>query len=955
MSTRPCSHRAAFSIFAVLLLVGFAVACAFSLSAYGLRYSHKNEIRTALHEVRSAALAGVRVALGDLQALTGSDACATAYIHSGDESETPLLGAWNRSRRERGLPECTPLVSNRGIFAGQKTCSLRDPAKMSAPGVVPWEHFGENVRFAYLIIDESQRASIAKRERDFHLGLFKSDAGFQQRLRQQNPRRTRLETFFKNINPDSPALREKIDRAPCERILFGILAEHTAKERQVAIRDALTFDARSVPADGVRRCLKIDLSDYKNYSRLRDILPETTLKMLFDATEIPLKGTPVAKEPPSPEGEIGAFSHPFPLITELKLHLGFFNPRSDGQHRARFHVTARFWNPYVYPLLAHGDGRLGLFDAENLPLIRIKNQNTGGETLFSPTNFPVGRFGLVRQTPSDKTCNAYCRIFDASDQGFAGNAAGLHPGEVFLARFPDPRGQAAGLARNLGGDSWRYQKNRARIDKPPPGAKPGAWFHSAHVIRIESLPTFLPISFLVRGDAGTLRQETDPGHYAEPVFEFRNVPLPSFNVEISGADYNREKAGDYAIEQANLVWKIRLKAEDPDAMNALFASIEPRRGIFDFNIPAVRNAFEVFALTGKDAQKEAEIGGNAETSANNPFPLRDPFPNEHAIRKNNAFSSIRIFDSPHFPVLSVGALRHGAFNALPPLASFGSKPTELAEKFSPNAIFDRAYFSSEIHPHHVADGKHVLISGAFNVNSENPDAWEAILGHNVPAWTKMRPVQEMLRPTSTPRTLERAFFTHPFSAQIESAGPEQKFYPDEELAKLPKNRRERALSEQSLRELPPEILKNFARILTEKIRQRRERGYEPFASLEDFADSGILAEALHDSGINRIAGTPIPAWMPAAITPGVIMESLASTATVRGDTFTILCRAEIFHPISRKILGSACAEMRVQRMPDFLDSDQNAETPFDAQNPINRAFGRRYRITAFRWLSHDEL
>ena len=47
--------------------------------------------------------------------------------------------------------------------------------------------------------------------------------------------------------------------------------------------------------------------------------------------------------------------------------------------------------------------------------------------------------------------------------------------------------------------------------------------------------------------------------------------------------------------------------------------------------------------------------------------------------------------------------------------------------------------------------------------------------------------------------------------------------------------------------------------------------------------------------------------------------------------------------------------MRVQRKADFFDAAQNAGTPFDEQNVLNRAFGRRYEITAFRWIPHDEL
>lgn len=954
MPTTPTCRRAAFALVSALILVALLSACVFSLFTQNARYTHENEQKTALHAARAAALSGARIALGELQALTGTDDCATAPIHSSSDEFFPIAGVWKRSRLSIGLPECVPLISNQGVFSGNETCKIHAFGKMSRPAEVPWEYLNENTRFGYFIIDESQRASIAKRERDAHLKNFENAPQALQNLRQQIPRRIRLEDFFPENKPDSSDFRKKINAASDEKILLAQLLKSHPKTDRATATDALTFESLGVPADWQRRRLKTDLSGTSADEKLADLLPSAALAMLR-TTEIPLAGTPVAKQPPAPQTPFEFFSHAFPIPVELKLHLGFFNPRSDGQHRARFHVTARFWNPYAHPLLAHGDGRLGLFDAENLPLIQIENQNTGGNVIFSPSDFPVGRFGLVRQTPSDKTTNAYCRIFDASEQGFFGNAAGLHGGEVYLARFPDPRGQAVGLARNLGGTSWKFQKNLSRIDKPPSGAKPGAWFHPAHIIRIESLPAFFPASFMIRGDAGTLRQQTDPRDYSEPVAEFRNVPLPPFSLEISGDDYNRAKAGDYDISQANLVWKIRLKAEDANAMKDLFAAIEPRRCIFDFNIPAVRNAFETVSLTGKAARAEAELGGNTENAKHNPSPLRDRFPNEHRTDETNAFSCIRIFDTPKTPVLSVGALRHGAFENLPPGKSFGSPRTET-EKTSPNAIFDRAYFSGESHPHLVPDRSAMLISGAFNINSENAAAWASVFGLHVPDWQAQAVLGGKIRPAGTVKNFHQAVFTLPFSAQISAPGKNRNIFSDEEFALLSEEQRERALSEQCLREPGKEKWIALAGALTRLIKERRKSGTAaPFSSLEAFADSGILDAALQKSGINRIKETPVSPWFPGFVSQAALLESLAPTLTPRGDTFTVLCRAEILDPDSRKILAATCTEMRVQRKSAFFDSAQREETPPETQNRLNRAFGRRYEIVSFRHIPHDEI
>lgn len=952
-SRPPPPRRApAFLIIPALLLVAFSAVCVAAISLHLSSSSRETENRLARASAKSAVLAGTMLALADLQTYAGTDDCATAKIrpppHAADHGKD-WLGAWHGERIRKEFPdECVALVSNRGFFTGTERCRL-----LGAD--VPWETLGENARVAFFIRDESLRASIGKRERDAHLERFKDDAETRMRLRQQIPRKTRLGVFFENADTDASDFRGKIAAAPDEKIFLAEFAEILPKNRREAAENALVLEARGVPADWTRRRLKLDLSDEADAAAFAEFVPPDALKNFrARGNANPFAGTPVAKTPPKPAGTLGWFEHPFPLVAELKLHLGFFNPRSDGQHRARFHVTARFWNPYPHPLLAHGDGRIGLFDAENLPPICIRNENTGGEIFFQPSDFPVGRFGLVRQTPSDRTCNAYCRIFDASAQGFGetGSACGLHGGEVFLARFPDPAGQPEGLARN----TWKYQKDPAKIAKPPSGALPDAWFHPAHVIEISSAPSFFPASFLIRGDAGTIPQQTDPRDYAVPVVEFRNVAFPHFSLKISGEEYNRQKAGEYDVSQASLVWKIRLRAEDAEAMNALFEEIEPRLGVFDFSVPAVRRAFEISALAGTAAKAEAEIGGDAENAARNPSPLRDRFPNEHASDAAGAFSCIRIFDTPTFPALSAGAFRHCAFSELTPLASLGdaSPPTR---KISPNSILDRAYFSArEHHPHSIPAEENFLISGAFNINSENADAWAAVLPHDVPAWTRVSLSEKGKTRGASAKDLTCAFFRLPHSAHgAPPAAALAEIFSDKELAARSEAERSRALCEQSVRELDENAMKLLAETICALLKKRRDGGNAPFRSLEEFADSGILKTVLSESGLNRIAGKEIPAWQPSAISQSALLESLASGAAPRGDTFTIFCRAEVFHPISKKILGSACAEMRVQRMPEFFDAVQPAGTVFEKQNAVNRAFGRRFRITAFRWLPHDEL
>ena len=189
-------RRPAFALIAVLLLTALALVCAFGALKATASFERENENLVALGCARSAALAGAKIALADLQTYTGTDACATAKIVP-SASASEWLGAWHGKRiRQEFSSGAVPLVSARGVFAGTRSCFLRDAARMSAPAEVPWEKLGENVRFAYFILDESLRASAARREREAHLRRFGGDPETLARLRRQVPRNTHFAHFL---------------------------------------------------------------------------------------------------------------------------------------------------------------------------------------------------------------------------------------------------------------------------------------------------------------------------------------------------------------------------------------------------------------------------------------------------------------------------------------------------------------------------------------------------------------------------------------------------------------------------------------------------------------------------------------------------------------------------------------------------------------------------------------
>lgn len=949
---RPRRARGGFVFFLMFALFVCAILAALILPLKTLIFAHANHASAEIgkKEADAAVRAGTLAALGELQAYAGTDCATTAEI-AGKTGEMPTLGVWNSSRLKTENLERAVLISNRGDLTNAETRIFRDPDRRDREIEVPWENFGENARIAWFVRDESLRAPVRKYESDAFRKKFEEDEETLMRVRQQISRESNLSDLLDTATETNDFRFRRARAFSREAFLEEPLADF-ARSRAREARSALTAQTLGVPADWPRNRLKIDLCDEENFSEISDLVPAEVLKTFSEESEEMTAGTKVAGAPAETSGSLGHFSHPFPIPVELKLHLGFFNPRSDGQHRVRFHVTARFWNPYAFPLLVRSSDRFGLFDVENLPMIYVENENTGGNFTFSPSEFPIGQYGLVKQTPSDRTTNAYCRIFDSTSQGFGsgGSTLGIHAGEVFLARFPDPSSQSYGLARNTGGSSWKYQKDATKPTKAPSGANGNAWFNPVHVIRISSLPSFFLSSFLIRADAGSLGSQVYPEYYSEPVVTFKNVYFPAFDFSMSGEDYNRQVASAYDISQASLVWKIRLKTEDEAAMKKLFETVEVRRGEFDFSVPAVANAFEVSTLTGTEAAAEADVGADGETA----FPLNDAYVNEHAAGTKNAFSCVRLFDLPQKPVLSAGALRHLAFSELATAFSVGAAFPSDAAFSSPNALLDRVHFADAGHNPHLAeiDGN-LFVSGAFNINSENASAWAAILPHNVPAWRATGIFKNTSK--SAEKNFENAFFTQPHTANIALAGTGRDVYTDAELARLSASEREAAVFSQGVRELSQSRIMCLAESIVTLLGKRRAAGIAPFASMQEFADSGILEEAIEDCSLNTVAGTKIPFWAPAFISQAALIESLAPVAFPRGDTFTIYCRAEVFDRMTKKQTGAACAAMRVQRLPEFFDSAQSADTKSSEQNALNRAFGRRFKITEFRTLPPDAL
>lgn len=178
------------------------------------------------------------------------------------------------------------------------------------------------------------------------------------------------------------------------------------------------------------------------------------------------------------------------------------------------------------------------------------------------------------------------------------------------------------------------------------------------------------------------------------------------------------------------------------------------------------------------------------------------------------------------------------------------------------------------------------------------------------------------------------------------------------------------------------------------VAQIRDRG-EPFLSIEEFIDSGIIERAIGSTGIfnwsyqggignpaiggnatsnglnyiyKRATGTweEIDNASPAFLRQSDIIAALASFATVRSDTFTVRAYGESLNPTDmNKIEGRAWLEAVVQRVPTPVAPPGNPASGYTSNEYLNPPtvnlsgspveLGRKFKIISLRWLSKDDI
>ena len=600
-----------------------------------------------------------------------------------------------------------------------------------------------------------------------------------------------------------------------------------------------------------------------------------------------------------------------PVLTDLRLSMGFFNSRSDGRHRLRFHGSVVLWNPLTVPILAGPQGKMFLVEIVGAPEVTVTNLDAQSSFVVDLDDSPQEDFGVIRQGLRERGLWFWSEITDTSTYGMA--SRGLLPGEVYASVSPSPEAQPQGLARILTKTTWK-------LDRALHG--PG-WRRPDPTIflptdRIEIAVRFRgQVGIRLRPYAGEPRRDDAIADYpAAPAITLEGVAFPDFLIRTTGEDYSREDSAGYVIEERRACLRVRLRRRDPQGLWSAASRIHAtaRWDLADASDAAEWEVAQpiMAALDVVDHDASPLMG-----------PLWDLRANRHDAGEAGAFASVRLKELPGWPRLSVGTLRHleaaGSKAWLRSMDSsfFGSAPAvKEAGVVSHNPFLSPSEPSVSADSAQTASGLQVV--GPFNVNSRDPAAWEAFLRDSTGVWTPDAGGPFAPTPLRGP-----LFFTRPTGATLAKWGALSAVdLPDAGAELLAPAAFLGLAGQQCVRKLEESRLAELARRIVEL---QPSHGW-PYPSLQAFGGSGLLEQALVAAGINGPFATTSPA-LPVQLTAEDLLEAWAPVLTVRGDTFKVIGQAEGHE-------GRYVCELIVQRVAD--------------EHPAPH-LGRRFRIISVRF------
>ncbi len=270
---------------------------------------------------------------------------------------------------------------------------------------------------------------------------------------------------------------------------------------------------------------------------------------------------------------------------------------------------------------------------------------------------------------------------------------------------------------------------------------------------------------------------------------------------------------------------------------------------------------------------------------------------------------------------------------------------------------------------HLLMASYMVADGMFNINSTSVEAWKTVL-------SGLKDKKVVTRSGVTGLESIEAAEGIPVLSLF---APENQIAKGADLDDVVNSAQwvgRRVMTDAEITELAKAVVKEV-----------RKRG--PFISLSDFvnrrpgsdktlARSGAIQSALDSPGVSinsafndgpRAISASGPGrgfafpeaengasayGIPGVVKQADILNPIAPYLSARSDTFLIRAYGDSLDA-NGKVIARAWCEAEIQRDATFVDPSDPPETTTTLLKPVNKTFGRRYRIVSFRWLTAGEV
>lgn len=287
---------------------------------------------------------------------------------------------------------------------------------------------------------------------------------------------------------------------------------------------------------------------------------------------------------------------------------------------------------------------------------------------------------------------------------------------------------------------------------------------------------------------------------------------------------------------------------------------------------------------------------------------------------------------------------------------------------------------------------HLMVDGMFNVNSTSVDAWHSLFAGIRERQVVYRDKNGTLKPVGIPSG-KRIALSRFNTATTDQEGNDPEFGVTRDDGMLAWSG-VRFLDDAQLRKLAEECVKqvkrrgpflNFSEFINRRLSDDDLGTMGALQSAIDYDDASPQVGSINydfksnsdfmlkesDLGTHAFATPAAAVGSRFAGIPGYVIQSdllrpIANTLSVRDDTFRIRAYGDSIDK-NGNILASAWCEAIVQRVPEYCDESNAPEVPAREMGadgvfsdtieltPLNRRFGRKFRIESFRWLSGSEI